>query len=96
VNMLDHHIILDEGIDSWGPFAYADGYLIMRDSYNMVCLDISDPAAVSQTLSAEACKGSGDLQRQVEQDPQRQVEQDPKRQVEQDPKRQSLGSAPVK
>ncbi|MEE4214962.1 MAG: PQQ-binding-like beta-propeller repeat protein [Bacteroidales bacterium] len=40
VNMLDHHIILEEGIDSWGPFAYADGYLIMRDSYTMICLDI--------------------------------------------------------
>lgn len=29
-----------EGHDAWGPLAIADGYLLMRDSKNMVCLDI--------------------------------------------------------
>jgi outer membrane protein assembly factor BamB len=29
-----------EGVDSWGPFAIADGYLLMRDSKQMVCVDI--------------------------------------------------------
>ena len=31
--------ILD-GHDAWGPLAIADGYLIMRDSKKMVCIDI--------------------------------------------------------
>jgi len=29
-----------EGQDAWGPIAIADGYLLMRDSKQMVCLDI--------------------------------------------------------
>lgn len=29
-----------EGHDAWGPLAIADGYLIMRDSKTMLCLDI--------------------------------------------------------
>lgn len=29
-----------DGMDAWGPLAFADGYLIMRDSKIMVCLDI--------------------------------------------------------
>jgi outer membrane protein assembly factor BamB len=29
-----------DGVDSWGPFAIADGYLLMRDSKKMVCIDI--------------------------------------------------------
>lgn len=30
-----------EGQDSWGPIAIADGYLIMRTSKEMVCIDVS-------------------------------------------------------
>jgi len=30
-----------EGHDAWGPMAYADGYLILRDSYWVYCLKIS-------------------------------------------------------
>ena len=37
--LLDKAKIID-GIDAWGPLAIADGYLIMRDSKTMVCLDI--------------------------------------------------------
>jgi len=29
-----------EGQDAWGPFAIADGYLLMRDSKKMVCIDL--------------------------------------------------------
>ena len=29
-----------EGHDAWGPFALADGYLLMRDSKKMLCIDI--------------------------------------------------------
>jgi len=31
-----------EGIDAWGPLAYADGYLIVRDAHEVYCLKISD------------------------------------------------------
>jgi len=36
---LDKAKIID-GQDSWGPIAIADGYLLMRDSKQMVCVDI--------------------------------------------------------
>lgn len=29
-----------EGYDSWAPFALADGYLLLRDSKTMVCIDL--------------------------------------------------------
>ena len=56
VNLMESRTVIEEGIDSWGPFAYADGYLIMRDSHNMVCLDLtfttdSDPTATSTELT---------------------------------------------
>ncbi len=37
--ILDKRRII-EGQDAWGPIAIADGYLLMRDSKKMVCLDI--------------------------------------------------------
>ena len=37
--LLDRQKII-EGQDSWGPLAITGGYLIMRDSKQMVCLDI--------------------------------------------------------
>jgi len=37
---LDSYRVL-EGQDSWGPLAIADGYLVMRDSKTMVCLDLA-------------------------------------------------------
>ena len=30
-----------EGQDAWGPLAIADGYMVMRDSKTMVCLDLA-------------------------------------------------------
>lgn len=38
---LDRRQIID-GQDAWGPLAIADGYLLMRDSKKMVCLDIRE------------------------------------------------------
>ncbi|MDF1576334.1 MAG: PQQ-binding-like beta-propeller repeat protein [Bacteroidales bacterium] len=37
---LDSYRVL-EGHDAWGPLAIADGYLVMRDSKTMVCLDMA-------------------------------------------------------
>jgi len=30
-----------DGVDAWGPMAYADGYLIIRDDHRVYCLKIS-------------------------------------------------------
>ncbi len=38
-SIVSSHSILD-GIEAWGPMAIAGNYLIMRDSRNLVCLDI--------------------------------------------------------
>jgi outer membrane protein assembly factor BamB len=37
--LLDKRKIMD-GQDAWGPFALADGYLLMRDSKKMICINI--------------------------------------------------------
>ncbi len=37
--MLDRAKVID-GQDSWGPIAIADGYLLMRDSKQLVCIDV--------------------------------------------------------
>jgi outer membrane protein assembly factor BamB len=37
---LDSYRVI-EGQDAWGPLAIADGYLLMRDSRTMVCLDLA-------------------------------------------------------
>ncbi|MEZ5072270.1 MAG: PQQ-binding-like beta-propeller repeat protein [Bacteroidales bacterium] len=34
-----YHVV--EGHDAWGPLALADGYLVMRDSKTLVCLDMA-------------------------------------------------------
>jgi outer membrane protein assembly factor BamB len=39
--VLEKGKILD-GVDSWGPIALADGYMIMRDSKKMVCIDMRE------------------------------------------------------
>ncbi|MDX1285846.1 MAG: PQQ-binding-like beta-propeller repeat protein, partial [Draconibacterium sp.] len=33
--------IIEHGHDAWAPFALADGYLLMRDSKTMVCIDLN-------------------------------------------------------
>lgn len=42
VTALASHKILN-GIEAWGPMAIAGKYLIMRDSRNLLCLNISKP-----------------------------------------------------
>jgi outer membrane protein assembly factor BamB len=37
---LDSYRVI-EGQDAWGPLAIADGYMVMRDSKTMVCLDLA-------------------------------------------------------
>ncbi|MBN2236156.1 MAG: PQQ-binding-like beta-propeller repeat protein [Bacteroidales bacterium] len=36
--LLAHHKVFEDGMDAWGPMAYIDGYLILRDSKRMVSL----------------------------------------------------------
>ena len=38
---LDQAKIIEDGHDAWAPFALADGYLILRDSKTMVCVDLN-------------------------------------------------------
>ena len=40
---LAHHRVLP-GVDSWGPIACAGGFMILRDSTSMVCLDLREVA----------------------------------------------------
>jgi outer membrane protein assembly factor BamB len=39
ITLLDSHKIIN-GVEAWGPMAIAGHYLIMRDSRNLLCLDI--------------------------------------------------------
>ena len=39
VTLMARYKVID-GIDAWGPFALADGYLLMRDSHNVLCIDV--------------------------------------------------------
>jgi outer membrane protein assembly factor BamB len=38
---LDQVNIIEDGHDAWAPFALANGYLLMRDSKKMVCVDLN-------------------------------------------------------
>jgi len=42
VIILDKFKVLEDGADAWGPMAFADGYLIIRDSRNLLCLNIGE------------------------------------------------------
>ncbi|RIH65043.1 hypothetical protein D1164_10665 [Mariniphaga sediminis] len=37
---IDQVKVIEDGHDAWAPFAIADGYLIMRDSKRMVCIEL--------------------------------------------------------
>lgn len=39
--LLDSAKIFD-GTDAWGPLAISDGFLLLRDSHNMICLDLRE------------------------------------------------------
>jgi outer membrane protein assembly factor BamB len=32
--------VIEDGVDAWGPMAYADGYLIVRDAKTVKCLKV--------------------------------------------------------
>ena len=38
---LDSYRVIEEGADAWAPLALADGYMVLRDSETMLCLDIA-------------------------------------------------------
>ncbi len=38
---LDQVKVIEDGHDAWAPFALADGYLLLRDSKTMVCIDLN-------------------------------------------------------
>jgi len=40
MTLLKRQRVMEEGIDAWGPMAYADGYLIVRDSKTIKCLKV--------------------------------------------------------
>ena len=40
MTLLKRQRVMEEGIDAWGPMAYADGYLMVRDSKTIKCLKI--------------------------------------------------------
>ena len=42
MNLLKKQQVIDDGHDAWGPIAYADGRLIVRDANIVTCLKISD------------------------------------------------------
>jgi outer membrane protein assembly factor BamB len=41
MKLLKKQHIIEEGVDAWGPMAYADGRLIVRDAHNVYCLKIN-------------------------------------------------------
>jgi outer membrane protein assembly factor BamB len=38
---LDQVKVIPDGADAWAPMALADGYLSLRDSKKMVCIDMN-------------------------------------------------------
>ena len=44
MTLLKRQRVMEEGIDAWGPMAYADGYLMVRDSKTIKCLKVFDAA----------------------------------------------------
>ncbi|MDR3309207.1 MAG: PQQ-like beta-propeller repeat protein [Tannerella sp.] len=39
--LLKHQTVIPDGADAWGPMAYADGRLLVRDAHNIKCLKIN-------------------------------------------------------
>jgi len=38
---LDSYKVIADGADAWAPIAVADGYMVLRDSRTMICLDMA-------------------------------------------------------
>jgi outer membrane protein assembly factor BamB len=39
--LLDSMQVIEDGYDAWAPLAIADGYMLLRDSHTMVCININ-------------------------------------------------------
>jgi len=42
MKLLHKQRVLEDGVDAWGPMAYADGYLIVRDAKIIKCLKVKN------------------------------------------------------
>jgi len=42
MTLLHRQQVIDDGVDAWGPMAYADGLLVVRDAHHVKCLRIAD------------------------------------------------------
>lgn len=40
MTLLKRQVIMEEGVDAWGPMAYADGMLVVRDAHHVKCIKI--------------------------------------------------------
>lgn len=38
---LDRYRVIEDGADAWAPIAVADGYMVLRDSETMICMDMA-------------------------------------------------------
>jgi outer membrane protein assembly factor BamB len=38
---LDSYRVIEDGADAWAPLAIADGYMVLRDSEKMICMDMA-------------------------------------------------------
>ncbi|HKK61828.1 MAG TPA: PQQ-binding-like beta-propeller repeat protein [Bacteroidales bacterium] len=38
---LDSYRVIEDGADAWAPLAIADGYMVLRDSETMICMDLA-------------------------------------------------------
>ncbi|MDA3821939.1 MAG: PQQ-binding-like beta-propeller repeat protein [Bacteroidales bacterium] len=38
---LDSYRVIEDGADAWAPLAVADGYMVLRDSEKMICIDMA-------------------------------------------------------
>lgn len=41
MKLLKKQRVMEEGIDAWGPLAYADGMMVMRDAHHVLCIRIA-------------------------------------------------------
>ncbi|MFV0555115.1 MAG: PQQ-binding-like beta-propeller repeat protein [Mangrovibacterium sp.] len=40
LKLLKRQVVIEDGADAWGPLAYADGRLMVRDAHTVVCLKV--------------------------------------------------------
>jgi outer membrane protein assembly factor BamB len=38
---LDSHRVIEDGADAWAPLALANGYMVLRDSETVICIDLA-------------------------------------------------------